>query len=724
MSNHRDGLKELRPAPFPVLESLEVRVLFSVTISAPLQAQALSPNSSRTIDLFPNFTDPTTDSTVNVVTDEGSFQIQLFNQQTPRTVANFVQYVDGGEYNGTIVHRSIPGFVVQAGGYTTGFTLIAQQARVLNEPGISNTLGTVAMAKLGGAASSATSEFFVNTGNNSANLDAQNAGFTVFGQVINDGIAVVDQINNLPTTTVQGFSGVPVKNNPPTIPTDLVNVQSMSLVPQFTFAATSSDPGVLTAQISGDQLVLASTALPGNASVTVTATDINGISVSQTFAVAVGTLDVAIGSGHAAQTVRFTSGAKGASSVTLKGGGSATLTFAGSNLASTTKGTVTTVTGSGITIASLATSGTTPSSALTITGAPTVGSITSDASLKQINAGAATLNGNIQVNGTIGTLLLKSAQNGRIDLGGANTSAPVGKITLGSATNEDLVSDAPLQSISVGSWTGNTPSAPLIDAPALGQLTCKGDFGAAIDIGYQDSSGTLLGDLGSAKVKGTLGGVHWRVLGNAPSISAGSIPAGWNGLVSGNVNSFSVAHDMDGSLTAEAIGAMKVGGNINNSTITLNQAFSSGAAALKSLTINGAANTLDLVANSNLGSITVGSLNNCSVFAGVSNFGLPTASGDFANSAAIGAVTVRGRSGATFVNSNVAASSLGSLKLGSIQTANAGISFGIGCHTFTALSASVSTGHKITLSGVNPNNVAAQLATLNIPLGDFKVIAV
>ncbi len=273
-------------------------------------------------------------------------------------MANFIQYVDSGEYNETIVSRSVPGFVIQAGGYTPDFARIAQNPRVINEPGISNTLGTVAMAKLGGTASSATSEFFINTGDNSANLDAQNAGFTVFGKVVDDGMTVVNQIGSLPTTSVGGLDSVPVKNNPPASPSDLVNIQSMSLVPQFTFAAVSTDPAVLTAQISGDQLVLASSGQAGSASVTVTATDGGGVSVSQTFAVTVGTLNVAIGAGNAAQIVKFPGEGKSVSSITLKGGGSATLTLSGTNLASTTKGDVTTVTGSGVTVSSLATSGT------------------------------------------------------------------------------------------------------------------------------------------------------------------------------------------------------------------------------------------------------------------------------------------------------------------------------------------------------------------------------
>ncbi len=92
--------------------------------------------------------------------------------------------------------------------------------------------------------------------------------------------------------------------------------------------------------------------------------------------------------------------------------------------------------------------------------------ITTDASLKQINASAATLDGSLTVDGTVAMVSLKSASNGRIDLGGTSSSAAVTQVKLGSATDEDLVSDAPLRSISVGSWTGKTPIAPLIDLPA------------------------------------------------------------------------------------------------------------------------------------------------------------------------------------------------------------------------------------------------------------------
>ena len=124
----------------------------------------------------------------------GAVDVALFGQQKPITVANFLNYVNQGRYfkidptNGQLassfVHRSIPGFVIQGGGYlgtvNPGNPANAQPTQVLhfpaiqNEPGISNTRGTIAMAKIGGQPNSATSEWFINLANNGGppnNLD-------------------------------------------------------------------------------------------------------------------------------------------------------------------------------------------------------------------------------------------------------------------------------------------------------------------------------------------------------------------------------------------------------------------------------------------------------------------------------------------------------------------------------------------------------------------------
>jgi peptidyl-prolyl cis-trans isomerase A (cyclophilin A) len=139
---------------------------------------------------------------VNVETNVGNFSLELFDTAAPATVANFLSYVTSGRYNGTVFHRSVPSFIIQGGGFlfdsaTQSFPGINLDPAVVNEFSISNTRGTLAMAKVGGNPNSATSQWFVNLANNGANLDNQNGGFTVFGRVIEPGMTVVDSISNL-----------------------------------------------------------------------------------------------------------------------------------------------------------------------------------------------------------------------------------------------------------------------------------------------------------------------------------------------------------------------------------------------------------------------------------------------------------------------------------------------------------------------------------------------
>ncbi|NQZ22890.1 MAG: peptidylprolyl isomerase [Colwellia sp.] len=125
---------------------------------------------------------------VEVETSQGNFKINLHDQTTPKTVENFLNYVKDGDYNNTVVHRLIPNFVMQAGGFSLegGFPLtpISIDASVINEPVYSSVQGTIAMAKPGNNPNGATSQWFINYKDNSSILDTQNGGFTVFGEVI------------------------------------------------------------------------------------------------------------------------------------------------------------------------------------------------------------------------------------------------------------------------------------------------------------------------------------------------------------------------------------------------------------------------------------------------------------------------------------------------------------------------------------------------------------
>lgn len=153
---------------------------------------------------------------VRISTSYGSFTIELFDEAAPDTVSNFLGYVDRGDYARSLFHRSETDFVVQAGAYqwqrdcvtgmdpaTCSVSAIPSPGNVRNEPGASNTRGTLAMAKLGGAPDSANSQWFVNLADNTG-LDEQNGGFTVFARVLGDGLAVADAINDLPVINVGG----------------------------------------------------------------------------------------------------------------------------------------------------------------------------------------------------------------------------------------------------------------------------------------------------------------------------------------------------------------------------------------------------------------------------------------------------------------------------------------------------------------------------------------
>ncbi len=167
---------------------------------------------------------PTTSHAVSVrmQTALGPIDIELFDTDAPQTVANFLSYVESGAYNNSFIHRSIPGFVIQGGGYIWDSTsnspvVIPKKPPVVNEFNLlhSNLRGTIAMAKVGGNPNSATSEWFINLADNSANLDTQNGGFTVFGRVSAASMATVDTIANLPRVNAGGaFSELPIANTP------------------------------------------------------------------------------------------------------------------------------------------------------------------------------------------------------------------------------------------------------------------------------------------------------------------------------------------------------------------------------------------------------------------------------------------------------------------------------------------------------------------------------
>ena len=149
---------------------------------------------------------------VQFQTSAGDFVIELNAEKAPKTVENFLQYVNDKHYEGTIFHRVIDGFMVQGGGFTSAMAQKPTRGPIPLEAsnGLRNDRGTIAMARSGNP-NSATSQFFINVVDN-AGLNAPQPdgfGYAVFGKV-SSGMETIDKIRTLPTGNKAGMQNVPL----------------------------------------------------------------------------------------------------------------------------------------------------------------------------------------------------------------------------------------------------------------------------------------------------------------------------------------------------------------------------------------------------------------------------------------------------------------------------------------------------------------------------------
>jgi cyclophilin family peptidyl-prolyl cis-trans isomerase len=160
---------------------------------------------------------PATEPTVYVImkTSMGDIALELNREKAPISVENFLSYVEKKHYDGTIFHRIIPTFMVQGGGYTPDMTQKKTAAGIKNEwkNGLKNEKYTVAMARLGGQADSATSQFFINVADNSfLDQPRDGAGYAVFAKVPDKASQdVVDKMKAVKTGMKNGMQDVPTE---------------------------------------------------------------------------------------------------------------------------------------------------------------------------------------------------------------------------------------------------------------------------------------------------------------------------------------------------------------------------------------------------------------------------------------------------------------------------------------------------------------------------------
>ena len=163
---------------------------------------------------------------VDIATNHGRITVELYPDKAPLSVANFLEYVKSGHYNGTMFHRVIAGFMIQGGGFTRQFVQKPTRDPIANEAanGLKNEPGTLAMARTQ-RPDSATSQFFINVADNAfLNYTAPTArgyGYAVFGKVV-EGMDIVMKISQLPTGPGGPFPG--------DVPQQVVVIENVKMV--------------------------------------------------------------------------------------------------------------------------------------------------------------------------------------------------------------------------------------------------------------------------------------------------------------------------------------------------------------------------------------------------------------------------------------------------------------------------------------------------------------
>ncbi len=303
------------------------------------------------------------------------------------------------------------------------------------------------------------------------------------------------------------------------------------------------------------------------------------------------------------------------------------------------------------------------------------------------------------VNGPVGSVTVLGDVDGWVldaDRVQAGTPMSVRSLRLGRVVSADVIVTDGIFTLSAIAWQdGSITAASLrsLDVRGWRRDGIAGDFAADLDL--TDAAARLT--LGSARVAGDIAGGTWTVAGSAGVVSAGSVSAGWTGQFDGDLRALRVSGDAAGTLSARSIGSLTVRGNLHDAHVTLTQAVDPDAPrarALGRLTVTGWVNSTQLRCSGHIGAVTAGGFRDSDLFAGVvAGVGdLPGARDDFEalpfeQLPAIATVTVRGLRDepAAFINSNVAAWSIGRITLRDAQIDNGGVAFGFACNSLRSL---------------------------------------
>ncbi len=860
-----------------ITEALERRQLLTAEVVEALPP-VLSTSSTTPIDLSDFLDDSAgtgafmiatftfySNSTLFGKTHESTVQVALTNNATPNTVANFLSYIDSGAYDNTFLHRSAnlntnaggsptaPATIVQGGGYVLNYSDPLRPTPVhintnapINDEYSSEILtevaGTLAMAKTS-FANSATSEFFFNSSDNTeldtptTDSNGTATSYTVFGQIVGDGLNVIDQIAALPTVDINstlstvpvvGLSTTQAADNKTLIrPNNLVFVKSIAAQPAVTYSVTSSDPSLVRTSLSGSDLSFNYGGQGGTAVITVTATSYDGTTAQSSFTVTVptsgetggpvvsnstppavsentsavlfplandtdgaaslnpatvtivtqptngtatvdssnGTITYVPNSGYTgpdslSYTVADTAAApttSSAATITLDvvaapvtvtigtktvrslsytqpdgtkvslnvSGGTAVVTFAGSDVTTTTSRGVVTATGSGATISDISiTNNKGQDASLNINaigGTASIGGISDSGAMQNIIAPRASLAGNLTVGG-LSLLELASTDHTVVNLG-----AGTGTVTLNisSAVDTSVESSGRINLIRSTSWTSDDSGYYVIAGASLGSLMVSGAFEENLLL-----SGPGM-NLQNAQIGGQLGAsnsIAWTLSGDAGTIRSASAASTWSLTATGTVASIHLGGNVSSAISASGIGSLSVVGNLTGATIQTTGTFVAGQTQFGQLIVGGQISGSTVESVGNIGSVSAAELTGSEIYAGVTSAveqaaEFPGSLSDFSQEAQIGSVLLKSKT-AAFTNSKIAGEKIGDMQLGEIVTSNGGNPQGLAAQTIRSVTAKLDSGGELKMGPAqfsSATTIAAYVAKKKLSLADFEL---
>lgn len=488
-----------------------------------------------------------------VTTFAGVIDIDLLADRAPISVANFLSYANDLSYDNNMFHRNalsggVP-FVVQGGGFkaTTGFPSVTQKPAIQNEFGLSNTRGTIAMAKLGGNPNSATNQFFFNLGDNSANLDNQNGGFTVFARVRNaEGLAVMDalaafrnfdataQNNNFADLPVRDLDAVQARGS--ATPADVITINRIALLVDI-----DAEPG--------QQETAPSFSFTGAGGQVVSIIDLTGNGFTATDFVS-----VKFGSGNTVSSITLGKDFNGSAAIIVTGASRVgTIT----DQRSTTQGTIGYIALQDASLGSLSMRGDIVGARINgfviAPGFELPADIDGDGVTNDLTAvfapgtgttSSISVRGNLTGSVTLGGALLQTRITGdasHADFRTGGSADDIANYVFGNTDNSSITTAQRINTLRAANWRVSETARKTITAPQMNNLTVSGAGGAA---GVFEAQLTLTGavqgspstirTLGSASIKGGVYSSTWTISGNAGSLNVGPVADRWTLSVTGN----------------------------------------------------------------------------------------------------------------------------------------------------------------------------------------------